>query len=66
MVKVNYDCSNQIGEPQLRPCPFFGGDAHILGGPDAQETYSVWCIHVDCGFSREGAAERWNKRMLPK
>lgn len=52
---------------ELKPCPFCGSPARLLGGPMAQETYSVWCSgparhSMDYGFNREVAVESWNTR----
>ena len=50
---------------ELKPCPFCGGSAKLLGGPMAQETYSVWCEnrhHQDYGFSKDEAITAWNTR----
>lgn len=56
--------------PELLPCPFCGSEARLLGGPDAQETYSIWCKnqrgkrhHLDCGtMDRTRAVNEWNRR----
>lgn len=52
----------------LKPCPFCGAKARMLGGPEAQETYSVWCMskgrrHHVCGtMDAEQTAVIWNTR----
>lgn len=36
-----------------------------MGGPMAQETYSVWCVnrhHMDGSFDKAATVERWNTR----
>ena len=56
--------------PKLKPCPFCGEEAKLMGGPLAQETYSVWCKntkgkrhHLECGTMNEAdAVSEWNTR----
>lgn len=49
--------------PELKPCPFCGGNAQIAGGEDY-----FWGECWDCGAqtrgseSRETAIEEWNRR----
>lgn len=52
----------------LKPCPFCGAKARMLGGPEAQETYSVWCQsrgrrhHVRGTMDADETAAIWNTR----
>lgn len=61
-----------MSAPELKPCPFCGGKARMLGGPDAQEIYSVWCVDISCHvhlngtMNAEATAAEWNRRpVLP-
>ena len=56
---------------KLKPCPFCGSNAKLMGGPMAHETYSVWCTgvgrhHMDYGFDKDTAIAAWNTRAAPK
>ena len=59
-----------MSAPELKPCPFCGADAKLMGGPMAQETYSVWCQaprgqrhHLDgLGYKEAEAIAAWNRR----
>jgi hypothetical protein len=54
---------------ELKPCPFCGGKARMLGGPMAQESYSVWCEnrhHITGGMDADKLAMEWNTRYTPK
>lgn len=55
----------------LKPCPFCGSPAKLMGGPYSQETYSVWCTrqrgkrhHIDCGYNEAAAIREWNTRAV--
>jgi hypothetical protein len=59
---------NSEGLEKLKPCPFCGSDARLLGGPEAQETYSIWCgngHHTAGSFDRDSTIAAWNRRALP-
>ena len=55
---------------KLKTCPFCGSEAKLMGGPLAQEPYSVWCKnesgkrhHLNCGTMCEATAiSEWNSR----
>lgn len=55
---------------ELKPCPFCGSEAKLMGGPMAQETYSVWCLasrgkrhFLGClGYNEAEAIAAWNTR----
>lgn len=59
-------------EPEVKPCPFCGGDAEIVGSVDCnlhcvgEPFYSVHC--TACGVvmanhtTRSGAVNAWNRR----
>ena len=59
-----------MSAPELKPCPFCGSDAKLMGGPMAQEAYSVWCKaprgqrhHLDgLGYKEAEAVAAWNTR----
>jgi Lar family restriction alleviation protein len=57
---------NEIME-DLKPCPFCGGRAILLGGPKMEELCTIWCagcqIHVEGGFDAVYLIERWNRRV---
>ena len=54
-------------EATLKPCPFCGGEAHML---EVNETYNVYCDNEDCCarpgtyvcFTEAEAIEAWNTR----
>lgn len=54
----------------LRPCPFCGSAAQMMGGPAAQEWHSVWCTGPGCNSRMNGTmdagetADKWNRRTL--
>lgn len=54
---------------ELKPCPFCGGKAVLLGGPQAQECHSVWCLECSAkmqgGMQSEPLVEKWNARPAP-
>lgn len=53
---------------ELKPCPFCGADAKLMGGPKAQETYSVWCEnrhHINGTMCPKDTVEEWNTRATP-
>jgi len=50
-----------MGMPELKPCPFCGGEAYICG-------YDVRCTEcnaeiVNCTGGVEDAIENWNRRV---
>ena len=55
---------------KLKPCPFCGCEAKLYGGPEAQESYSVWCRaprgkrhYLDgLGYKENEAIAAWNTR----
>lgn len=54
----------------LKPCPFCGSAAQMMGGPAAQEWHSVWCTGPGCNSRMNGTmdagetADKWNRRTL--
>ena len=57
---------------ELKPCPFCGSEAKLMGGPYAQETYSIWCNgkkgkrhHLSFSYDRNAAITEWNTRAAP-
>src|SRR5690606_35935826 len=52
----------------LKPCPFCGSAAQMMGGPAAQEWHSVWCTGPGCNSRMNGimdageTADKWNRR----
>ena len=49
----------------LKHCPFCGTKAKMLGGPYAQERYSIWCKnrhHLEGGMNAQELADTWNTR----
>ena len=56
-------------EIKLKPCPFCGGEAEMLGDDDRM--YQVFCPNckatiVNFDDEKEVAAEKWNKRTTEK
>ena len=58
---------------KLKPCPFCGSPAKLLGGPMAQETYSIWCTnpkgkrhHMSGTMDASKTISEWNTRAAPK
>lgn len=56
--------------PELKPCPFCGGEGKIidLGFFNLPSSYGVCCLNCSCAtyqfFDTEGeAAEAWNRRV---
>lgn len=50
---------------ELKPCPFCGAEAKLLGGTMAQELYSIWCAnrhHMEGGFNADKLIADWNSR----
>ena len=54
---------------KLKPCPFCGSEARLLGGAIAQESYSVWCNskegrqhHLSGSMDRDATIAAWNTR----
>ena len=54
---------------KLKPCPFCGSEARLLGGTIAQESYSVWCNskegrqhHLSGSMDRDATIAAWNTR----
>lgn len=49
----------------IMPCPFCGSPARLMGGPIAQERYSIWCDnnhHLDGGMDADKLIDEWNTR----
>jgi Lar family restriction alleviation protein len=50
--------------PELKPCPFCGGDAEICGSDDYfWVTCTSCCADVLGSPDKEEAVERWNRRV---
>ena len=50
---------------ELKPCPFCGSKARLLGGSMAQETYGIWCMtghHINGTMDKEKTITAWNTR----
>ena len=54
--------------PELKPCPFCGGEANVFGNYDDSE-YHANCTNNECGCcwvnhydTEEEAIEAWNRR----
>lgn len=52
-------------DPELKPCPFCGGEPHARGDGTL---YWVICEDCDCegpvALSPDDAAEKWNTRVV--
>lgn len=50
---------------EIKPCPFCGAPSRLRGGPQAQESYSIWCAnghHISGGTSNpERLVKTWNR-----
>jgi hypothetical protein len=59
MLKGEIDFETEL-KAKLKPCPFCGGLAKRVGGPD-DPWYFIQCMDSECGTSKRTAA-RWNRR----
>lgn len=63
--------ADKAGKPELKPCPFCGGEASVEKTPGAASPvmFSVGCLDESCiGFptikfqTRKDAIDSWNRR----
>lgn len=54
-----------MDKPELKPCPFCGGEAYMTHLP-LSGAYEARCIKCDIGtwpcLDRKSAVEKWNRR----